>query len=168
MSYLTNKRLDLGCEDHLYCLTNLCLFSTLTHLTATYIFIKIYLRVKHSKSIRIAEEKNSDFSILDFKKLLMGLFLLSICMICRDIVLQKQIYSIKHDPAPPPIMVLSAVLASLWSIFFIWNKKDIRAFVKRKIRGQFEYLFPNINWRGTKIKPSNVKSKTRNSHQVES
>ena len=156
MSFLTNKTLDLECEDLLSPVTGLCLSFTLTHLTTTYIFIKIYLRVKHSRTIRIAEEKNSDFSILDFKKLLMLLFLLCICMFCRDLVRQKQIYMIQADPSPPPMLVLSAVLGSLWSTFFIWTRKDIRAFVKRKIRGQFEYLFPNLNWRKTKIEPAKM------------
>ena len=156
MSFLTNKTLDLECEDLLSPVTGLCLSFTLTHLTTTYIFIKIYLRVKHSRTIRIAEEKNSDFSILDFKKLLMLLFLLCICMFCRDLVRQKQIYMIQADPSPPPMLVLSAVVGSLWSTLFIWTRKDIRAFVKRKIRGQFEYLFPNLNWRKTKIEPAKL------------
>ena len=154
MAYLTNKGLDSDCEDLLYSLTKLFLFSTLTQLFTTYIFIKIFLRVKHSRTIWIAEEQNLISSILDFKKLLMLLFLLCTCIFCVDLVRQKQIYNIQNDPSPPPMTVLSTVLASLWSNFSIWSKKDIRAFVKRKLRGQFEYLFPNLNWRTTKIEPA--------------
>ena len=166
MSYLTNKRLDSECEDLLYCLTKFCVFYTQTQLFTTYIFIKIFLRVKHSRTIWIAEEQNSLSSILGFKKLLMLLFLLCSCIFSMDLVRQKQMYNIKEDTSPPPMMPLSAVLASLWSNFFIWSKKDIRAFVKRKLRGQFEYMFPNLNWRPTKIEPAEMVPSPPDQHQT--
>ena len=144
MSYMTNKILNHQTKDVLSCSILILVSFTLIHSTTTYIFIRIYLWVKHSKTI-IRAEKSLDFNILGFKKLLIFISLLCFCMLSTFLVHENKLYSIEHSSAPPPIMVLSAVLAAFLGVFFIWNKPDIRSFVKRRISGTIESLFPNLS-----------------------
>ena len=147
---MTNKTVDHQTKDVLTSSILLLVTSTLIHTSVTYIFIRIFLRVKHSKTITTAEQ-TLNFSILGFKNLLMFISILCFCMVSTFFVHQAKLYSIDQSSSPPPVMLLSSVLAAFLSVFFIWNKPDIRSFVKRRLRGHVESLFPNLSFgRGKK------------------
>lgn len=142
---MTNKTVNHQTKDALTCSILILVSFTLIHSSTTYIFIRIYLWVKHSKTIITAEKSLEDLNILGFKKLLIFISLLCFCMLSTFLVHENKLYSIEHSSAPPPIMVLSAVLAAFLGVFFIWKKPDIRSFVKRRLRGKIESMFPNIS-----------------------
>ena len=146
---MTDMTLDDETKDALTWFILILVTFTLIHLSATYIFIKVFLWVKHSNKI-IRAEQSQYFSILGFQKLLMFISLLCLCMLSTFLVHETKLYSIEHSSSPPPVMVLSAVLAAFLSVFFIWNKPDIRSFVKRRLRGKIESLFPNLSLRSEK------------------
>ena len=162
---MTNKMMDYQAKDVLTCSILILVTFTLIHSSAAYIFIRIFLWGKHSKTI-ITAEKSFDLSILGFKKLLMFISLLCLCMMSTFLVHETKLYSIEHSSSPPPVMVLSAVLAAFLSVFFIWNKPDIRSFVKRRLRGKIESLFPKLSLRSEKksrrIMPKTWRSNKKN------
>ena len=144
MSYMTNKTFDHQTRDVLTWSTIILVTFTFIHSSATYLFIRIFLWVKHSKTIITAEE-SFNFSILGFKKLLIFISCICFCMLSTFLVHERRLYSIQNTSSPPPVMVLSAVLLAFLSVFFIWNKPDIRSFVKRRLKGQIESFFPNLS-----------------------
>ena len=83
MSYMTNKTFDHQTRDVLTWSTIILVTFTFIHSSATYLFIRIFLWVKHSKTIVTAEE-SFNFSILGFKKLL--IFISCICCIEVSII----------------------------------------------------------------------------------
>ena len=144
MSYMTNKTFDHQTRDVLTWSTIILVTFTFIHSSATYLFIRIFLWIKHSKTIITAEE-SFNFSILGFKKLLIFISCICFCMLSTFLVHERRLYSIQNTSSPPPVLVLSAVLAAFLSVFFIWNKPDIRSFVKRRLKGQIESFFPNLS-----------------------
>ncbi len=63
---MTNKMMDYQAKDVLTCSILILVTFTLIHSSAAYIFIRIFLWGKHSKTI-ITAEKSLDLSILGFK-----------------------------------------------------------------------------------------------------
>ena len=120
---------------------------TIIHFTATYFLIKTILATKHSESIRTAEEYNqvSKFSVLGFRKLFLYLALICACFIVQFVTHKQDIYDSELMTSPPPVTVMSVVVLTFTSVYFVCVKSRIRTFVKRRIRGIFESSFPQIN-----------------------
>ena len=129
---------------------------TIIHLTATYFVIKFILKRKHSDSIRLAEDNQvSKFSILGFRKLLLYLTLLCFCFIVKFMTHKKDMYDTEKTTSPPPVTVMSTVMAAVTCLYFVCSKQKIRAFMKRRVKGFFESLFPAmiLSRRSRKIVP---------------
>ena len=129
---------------------------TIIHLTATYFVIKLILKRKHSESIRLAEDNQvSKFSVLGFRKLLLYLTLLCSCFIVKFMTHKKDMYDMEKTTSPPPVTVMSTVMAAVTCVYFVCSKQKIRAFMKRRVRGFFESLFPSmiLSSRSRKIVP---------------
>ena len=74
---------------------------TVLHLTITYVFIRLYLRLKHSEAISIAERNKAGFSetLISFKKLTYGVLVLGALGVCNyavvrnmDIIIQRKYF----------------------------------------------------------------------------
>lgn len=129
---------------------------TIFHLFATFFVIKLILSRKHSESIRTAEDYNkvSKFSVLGFRKLLLYLTLLCFCIVAKSINHEKKIYDTQKTSSPPPVTVLSTLMAAVTCFYFVCSKQKIREFMKRRVRGYLESLFPaRILW-SKKIVPT--------------
>ena len=132
---------------------------TIIHLTSTYILIKSILAIKHSKSIRMAEQYNqiSKFSVLGFNKLFVYLALLCACFIVQFVTHKEHIYDSKQMTYPPPVTVMSTVIFTFTCVYFVCIKSKIRAFVKRRLRGYFESSFPQVNLKSIRsIRSKNI------------
>ena len=129
---------------------------TIIHLTATYFVIKLILKKKHSESIRLAEDNQvSKFSVLGFRKLLLYLTLLCFCFIVKFMTHKKDMYDMEKTTSPPPVTVMSTVMAAVTCVYFVCSKQKIRVFMKRRVRGFLESLFPSmiLSSRSRKIVP---------------
>ena len=76
---------------------------TVLHLTITYVFIRLYLRLKHSEAISIAERNKAGFSetLISFKKLTYGVLVLGALGVCNYAVVRNMavtiLYFISYD-----------------------------------------------------------------------
>ena len=106
---------------------------TLLNLTITFLFIHIYLRLKHSKSIAIAERSNmsKSYSFISFRKLVLG-------FLCMGYVVYTNYQNHSSDPIKdnskiPPLCIIICLLGISLSLLYLFSKKTIVSFLKRKI-----------------------------------
>ena len=146
LSYLTNLQRQEESSDILSTSLNVLGTSTIFHLTGTYFVIKFILSRKYSKSIRTAEGYNqvSKFSVLGFSKLIFYLTLLWVCIVAKFINHQSNFFNIKRTSSPPPVTVMSTLMASVTCVYFVCSKQKIREFIMRRVRGYFDSYFPSI------------------------
>ena len=155
LAYLTGLQRQEEAFDILSFSLNALGALTIIHLFATFFLIKMILSRKHSESIRTAEEYNkvSKFSVLGFRKLLLYLTLLCFCIMARSINHKKKMYDTQKTSLPPPVTVMSSLMAAVTCFYFVCSKEKIREFVKRRVRGHLESLFPSMTFRSKKIVP---------------
>ena len=159
LAYLTDLQRQEDTFDILSFSLNALGALTIIHLFATYFIIKFILSRKHSESIRTAEEYSqvSKFSVLGFRKLLLFLTLLCVCITAKSIINQKKIiYDTKKKSSPPPVTVISTMLATVTCFYFVFSKQKIRAFMIRRVFGYLESLFPSMFFRSRKIGPAST------------
>ena len=146
LSYLTNLQRQEESSDILSTSLNVLGTSTIFHLTGTYFVIKFILSRKYSKSIRTAEEYNqvSKFSVLGFRKLILYLALLWVCIMAKFINHQGKFFDVKRTSSPPPVTVVSTLMAAVTCLYFVFSKQKIREFIMRRANGYFESYFPSI------------------------
>ena len=153
---------DFQCQEEAF---NILSFSinalgalTIIHLFAIFLVIKFILSRKYSESIRNAEEYNpvSKFSVLGFKKLLLYLTLLCFCIMSKSVIHYINVYDTQKTSSPPPVTVMSNLMASLTCFYFVCSKQKIRELMKRRVRGYLESLFPStsMNLKSRKIAPT--------------
>ena len=94
IAYLTDLQRQEEAFDILSFSLNALGALTIIHLFATFCVIKLTLSRKFSESIRTAEEYNqvSKFSVLGFRKLLLLLTLLCLCMMAKSVNHKTNVY----------------------------------------------------------------------------
>ena len=133
LAYLTDLQRQEDTFDILSFSLNALGALTIIHLFATYFIIKFILSRKHSESIRTAEEYSqvSKFSVLGFRKLLLFLTLLCVCITAKSIINQKKIiYDTKKKSSPPPMTVISTIKTFAVSITVYYQSSSIISFVQ--------------------------------------
>ena len=156
LAYLTGLQRQEEAFDILSFSLNALGALTIIHLFATFFVIKLILSRKHSESIRNAEEFNkvSKFSVLGFRKLLLYLTLLCFCIMVKSINHDNKIYDSLKTSSPPPVTVMSTLMAAVTCFYFIFSKQKIREFIKRRVRGYLESILPSMILRSKKIHPT--------------
>ena len=149
ISYLSNREINTE-EDFLRSTNNILLIITLLNLVFTFLFIHIYLKLRHSESISIAERSNLQkiSSFISFRKLICAMLCIGIIAI-----LNFQIHStgfVKDRSRIPPLCFIVNFLSLFLTLFFLFIKKDIVLFIKRR----FQNFIGNI-LNGNDIKVEN-------------
>ena len=147
IAYLTDLQRQEEAFDILSFSLNALGALTIIHLFATFFVIKLILSRKYSESIRTAEEYNqvSKFSVLGFRKLLLYLTLLCFCIMAKSVNHKKNVYDTQKTSSPPPVTVMSTLMAAVTCFYFVCSKQNIREFIKRRVRGYLESLFPSTS-----------------------
>ena len=155
IAYLTDLQRQEEAFDILSFSLNALGGLTIIHLFATFFVIKLILSKKYSDSIRTAEECNqvSKFSVLGFRKLLIYLTLVCVCIMAKSVTHKNNVYDTQKTSSPPPVTVMSTLMAAITCFYFVCSKQKIRDFMKRRVRGYLESLFPSMNLRSRKVVP---------------
>ena len=152
VSYLTHQEI-VEVDSSLRNLTYILIIITIFNLSVTYTFIHLYLNFKHSRAVRIAETSkfNVQESFLSFKKLLVGFTFFSLFGIANYCVYHINLYQ-NNNHVPPLTMTINFVTVFA-SLTFIFKKKKVLDFMKRRWRASNINLIPISN------QPSRIRKK---------
>lgn len=144
ISYLSNREITTE-EDFIRNINYILLIITLLNLLLTYIFIHVYLKLKHSESISIAERSNlyQISSFISFQKLIFALFCIGIIAILNFQIHKKGF--VKDKSKIPPLCFIVNFLSLFLSLYFLLSKKDIVLFLKRRFGSFINETFSNCN-----------------------
>ena len=150
MAYLTKKERKSHELDLLLALTWVAFSITILIIILTYCGIQIYLKFKHSKTIKIAEKfsNKSYMQILSFKKIIFGFLMLSICV---GISFKVNLTGPRTNSDVPPTLIMNNIIFNGLIIYYVVFRKEVSEFIWRKIKNnRFVFLisFPrkkNLN-----------------------
>ena len=113
----------------IYCL----LILTALNISVTYICIHVYLKMKHSKAINIAEKTQwtMKVSLISLRHLACGFYCCLIVGVYNFCVIQRNSY--QNLQSVPPGSILVNFVSVLISVHFILTKKEITDFLKRRL-----------------------------------
>ena len=156
VSYLSNQNKDSE-DSRFRTIGYAIIFITIINLIITYTFIQLYLKFKHSKAIDIAEKMNlhKHKSMVSFKRLMIGFFVLSIAGLLNFGVYETNFY--KNKKTIPPGFLGLNFLTVFFSLCFILKKKRVMEFIGRRwavVVDQFTFKSSFGNQRN-KIHPQN-------------
>ena len=152
VAYLTGEAKD---EDHDWYRIALfiLLVITIVNLTTSYTLIKIYLKLKHSEAIMIAEKSNLNVksSFITFRcHVLLYIFFGGVCL---SNFFFNTISFESHQAAAPAMCSVVNFLSTLFSLTFVFNKKDVWDYVKRRLT-----VFQSPSASQNKITPMNSRT----------
>ena len=132
MAYLTGKSKD---EDHDWyrIAVFILLVISILNLTTTYISIQVYLKMKHSESIKIAEKSNLNVksSFITFRcHVLLYIFFGGMCL--SNFFFNTVSFESQQAAAPAMDSVIN-ILSTLFSLNFVFKKKVVWEFLKRRV-----------------------------------
>ena len=112
---------------------------SILNLSISYVVIHVYLKLKHSKSIEIAEKSlNVNGSIFSFKSLNMIFFVIG-GMGVFSFLNNLESFKSKQSSKIPPNIILINFFSVLFPLIFVVRKQDVMAFVKRKIAAKMSF-----------------------------
>ena len=131
VAYLTNNTKNDEGMRHRYAIYFLLILTTL-NISVTFIWIHIYLKIKHSKAINIAERTQWSMKVtLISLRHLAGVFY---CVLMIGVVNFCVYHTNSYQDlnSVPPVNILVNVVCVLTSLHFVFNKKEIMDFLKRR------------------------------------
>ena len=155
VSYLTKMKVE---KEDRFLNDFLCVSSLITfaNISITYIFIHLFLKFKHSKSITIAERSNFNKpeSFFSFKSLWISFFLFIICAFSNLFVYVTSFY--KDNNSVPPVTFLFNFASLFSAVYVVSKKRKFLEFVRRRCSLTILVLpkyNPCKNHRSNKVQP---------------
>ena len=115
---------------------------TALNISVTYICIHVYLKMKHSKAINIAEKAqwSMKVSLISLRHLAAGFYCCLIVGVYNFCIIQRNVYQNLQSVPPGSILVN---FVSVWiSMHFILTKKEITDFLKRRLSISLPAIIP--------------------------
>ena len=146
ISFLCNREINFE-NDFIRSSGYVVVVFTLINLIITFLFINIYLKIKHSESISIAERSNLylNRSFISFQTLLLVIILWGLIGLCN-----YQIHNtnyVKTTTDPPPLVYIICFLTVFLSLLFLFSKRNILDYLKRRVANRCQESFRKLTER---------------------
>ena len=131
VAYLTNTKKE-GELVQLYVIYVLLMLTAL-NISVTYICIHVYLKMKHSKAIDIAEKTQGTMkvSLISLRHLAAGFHCCLIVGVYNFCIIKRNAY--QNLQSVPPGSIVVNFMTVLISMHFISTKREITNFLKRRL-----------------------------------
>ena len=106
---------------------------SIVNLSMTYILIHIYLKIKHSQSIKIAEKSNLNVksSFITFRCHVLLYFLFGGICLSHFYINNKSFES--NSASAPALDSVVNILSTLFAVTFVFKKHTVIEFLKRRL-----------------------------------
>ena len=159
VAYLTSNKND-GEIVQLYVIYCLLILTAL-NISVTYICIHMYLKMKHTKAINIAEKTQwtMKVTLISLRHLACGFYCFLGCGVYNFCVVQQNAY--QNLQSVPSGSILVNFVCVWISMHFILTKKEIIDFLKRRIVIHLPDILPS-----SKTSPYNIQLNIENKRKI--